>query len=65
MVELYAYCPRRNQVVFADIRVDAGDRKPQPFFHALTRCPACGDVHKWTADDVWVLHSEPIDELVA
>ena len=47
-------CPRTGRAVSTEIDTELTVFERLPYVASRLRCPACGEVHVWTARDAWL-----------
>jgi hypothetical protein len=47
-------CPRTGRAVSTKIDTELTVFERLPYVSSRLRCPACGEVHVWTARDAWL-----------
>jgi hypothetical protein len=47
-------CPRTNRAVSTEINTEPSVFERLPEIASRLRCPACGEVHVWTAREAWL-----------
>lgn len=47
-------CPRTGHAVSTEINTEAAVFERLPEVDSQMTCPACGEVHVWTARDAWL-----------
>ena len=47
-------CPRTDRAVSTQIDTEPSILKRLPEVASRMRCPACGEVHIWTASEAWL-----------
>jgi hypothetical protein len=53
-------CPRTGDAVSTEINTEAGVFERLPDVASRMTCPACGEVHVWTARDAWLADAPPV-----
>ena len=54
MGTLMIRCPRTDRAISTEIDTDPAVHQRLPQVAARLMCPACGEVHIWTAKDAWL-----------
>ena len=47
-------CPRTDRAVSTEINTEPSVFRRLPEVQSRLRCPACGEVHVWTASEAWL-----------
>jgi hypothetical protein len=62
MATVMIRCPRTDRAVSTQIDTEAVVLERLPQVPTRLRCPACGEVHVWTASDAWLADAPLVPE---
>jgi predicted RNA-binding Zn-ribbon protein involved in translation (DUF1610 family) len=62
MATVMIRCPRTDRAVSTEIDTEASVLARLPEVATRLRCPACGEVHVWTARDAWLADAPLVPE---